>query len=387
MDVEIDPVTSEHVKTIFNLYANEHYGTRLVAKYLNDRDILTPTGTLWNSSLVCKVLRCKTYIGIYVLHKFTKNKPQIESPVMPHLVIIDLDIWQRVQELLDKTTSRERTRPPTRHGGLLLTGLMYCKQCGKKITSLYSYSSREIDKPKEERTRRYYYRCTTDQKPKEGIPKCKPFMWSAEIAEGTVISHAKEFILQIDKDRLIADHESAAEERMTEAVRRVEKAESDLAKNEREVKKLKEEIMRALLGESTFSQTVLSEMLKGKEAEGIDLMGKYEEAQNRVLEIDQELTAQKAVFEDYTDWSARFDASATADKKAMLLNIIDRIDAYDDKFDVTFKVKINISNITGQVTPLNPAPAVVGERGGDSMVDASICAVKGYHYPRTAESN
>jgi hypothetical protein len=264
---------------------------------------------------------------------------------------------------------------------------MHCRQCGKKITSFYSYSTRERDKPKDERSRRYYYRCTTDQKPKESIPKCKPSMWSAEIAEATVISHVKGFILGIDRDKLIADHENAAQVRMTEAARRAEKAEADLAKNEREVKKLKEEIMRALLGESTFSQATLGEMLKAKETEGLELMGKFEEAQNHVLELDQEMAAQKTLYEDYTDWGARFDASATADKKAMLLNIVDRIDAYGDNFDVTLKVKINISNLIGTATPITLIPAENGGYGGNGMADASICAVKGYHYPPIKRNN
>jgi DNA invertase Pin-like site-specific DNA recombinase len=120
LDVEIDPVTSEHVKTMFELYTKEHYGTRSIAKYLNDRDIPTPRGTMWNSSLVCKVLRCKTYIGIYELHKQTKNKPLIESPVMPHLVILDKPTWHRAQDLLQKNSTGPR-RPPIWRGSLLLT--------------------------------------------------------------------------------------------------------------------------------------------------------------------------------------------------------------------------------------------------------------------------
>ena len=38
------------------------------------------------------------------------------------------------------------------------------------------------------------------------------------------------------------------------------------------------------------------------------------------------------------------------------------------------------------VTPLNPAPADSDGCGGDSMVDASACAVKGYHYPQTMKN-
>ena len=338
LDVEIDPVTSEHVKTIFELYTKDHYGTRLVAKYLNDRDIKTPTGVLWNSSLISKLLRCKTYIGIYELHKLVK-KPIVESPVMPNLIIIDEGTFYKAQELLKQNSTGER-RPPTRHGERLLTGLLYCGQCGNKITSFYSYHTADSVKPKDERRKQFYYRCVTDQKPRSDILKCKPSMWSVKIMDETIIRYAKKFVLEIDKERLLADHENDIKSKMDEAVKRVEKAESELNKNEREIKKLKDEIMRAILGESAFPQNTLSDMLKAKEKESAEHAKMYEDAQNYIMELDQEYSLKKTVCGEFNSWGERFDAASTADKKSMLLNIIDKIDLYGDSISIQFKVEL-----------------------------------------------
>ncbi len=254
LDVEIDPVTSEHVKTIFELYTKEHYGARSIARYLNDRDIPTSSKkTLWNSSLVCSVLRSKMYLGIYVLHKQTPNKPIVESD-MPHLKIIDEATWLAAQEQLKKNSTGPR-RPPTRRGSLLLTGLLWCGSCGKKMTSFYAYSGKEQRKPIDERERRYYYRCVSEQKPKSNIPKCRPTMYSADILEERVLAYAKSFVLGADRDKLLAEYEDKTKSLREEAVMRLEKAEADTVKNERELKKLKDEIMRALLANRGGAKT------------------------------------------------------------------------------------------------------------------------------------
>jgi hypothetical protein len=371
---------------MFELYTKEHYGTRSIAKYLNDRDIPTPRSTMWNSSLVCKVLRCKTYLGIYELHKQTKDKPLIESPVMPHLVILDESTWHKAQDLLQKNSNGPR-RSPTRRGSLLLTGLAYCGHCGKKMTSFYAYTTAERKKPLDERIRRYYYRCVSESKPKSSIPKCRPSMYSADILEASVIRYAKKFVLEIDREKLIADHEDSIKTRMDEAVKRMDKAEADLAKNEREVKRLKDEIMRSLLGESTFPQATLSEMLKSKEAESLELAKRHDEAQNHIMDLDQELSFQKTVAEEFNDWSARFDTAATADKKAMLLNIIDRIDVHGDSVEVTFKVELNPLNRWNGVEQIKPIDTDDMNDNGASFAsptDAEVSlyprAVKRYEY-------
>lgn len=167
----------------------------------------------------------------------------------------------------------------------------------------------------------------------------------------------------------------------------MDKAEAELAKNEREVKKLKDEIMRALLGESTFSQTVLSDMLKAKEAEAAALAQRYEDAQNRIMELDQELSFKKTICEEFADWTARFDIAPTADKKAMLLNIIDRIDVHSDSIDINFKLELNpldrsfLNERIIAIDPNNP------DDGGNGTETAPVCAVKRYEYARTTRNS
>lgn len=135
-DVEIDPEKSEVVKTVFRLYGKEHYGSKGIAKYLNDKGIPTKGGFLWNGSLIIKMLKNKLYTGVYVLHAWTKNKPLIPSPVMPHLVIISQDDFDEVQDLLKKNNLNPNAQRPTQHGSLMLTGLLYCGECGNNLQAI-----------------------------------------------------------------------------------------------------------------------------------------------------------------------------------------------------------------------------------------------------------
>jgi DNA invertase Pin-like site-specific DNA recombinase len=139
-DVEIDPEQAEAVKMIFKLYTAENYGAKGIAKALNDKGIPTQTGILWSHTTVMQVLRNKMYLGIYELDKSKKDKESILSPVMPQYVIIDQAAFDKAQEVISKNTTRKTgytAQRVTVHGSQLLTGLLYCGECGRKFTGYH----------------------------------------------------------------------------------------------------------------------------------------------------------------------------------------------------------------------------------------------------------
>ncbi|MDR3216818.1 MAG: recombinase family protein [Clostridiaceae bacterium] len=342
LDVEIDTEASEAVKLMFSLYGKEHYGTRLIAKHLNDKGIETPQKTLWNASLVSKVLRCKTYIGIYQLHKQVKSKPLVESPRMEHLRIISDEEFYEVQRLLRVNNNNpDREYSPTRHGQLLLTGLLYCGQCGEKITSFYNIKATERNKPEGERQKTYLYRCRGYMKPLSSRPNCKPSMWTAEIVDQAVIADAKNFILTIDREKLLSGYETTAKERLKAASDKMKKAEAQAVQIEKEVKKLKDEIMKTILGESKFSQDLLNEMLANKTAEWSGATEARASAELELHAAEEEIARQKTVCAELDTWSEKFERQEQSGKKAMLLNIIDRVTIRADRIEISYKIKLD----------------------------------------------
>lgn len=164
IDKEREPV----IKLIFDLYGNKGYTSADVMDYLNVKGIPTTNryrlehpsffkgyketyvdkhhqirnrkDTLWTDGLVCAILRDEWYIGKRKYH-------QKEYPVD---AIIDKDLWDKVQEQLTqaKTITAIKNRP-----SYLLTGLLFCGKCGRKLyahgdgySNMYYCSSKENGK-------------------------------------------------------------------------------------------------------------------------------------------------------------------------------------------------------------------------------------------------
>jgi len=140
---------------------------------------------------------------------------------------------------------------------------------------------------------------------------------------------------------------------LTEATAFYQKAESDVAKKETEITRLKDEIMKALLGQSSVSLTVLNELLRTKEIERATASAALMEAQERVLDLDAELEMRLEVIENITSWTERFDTQNHATRKTMLMNIIERIVANDSLIEIHYKIPLTLKTVKMLEIPEN----------------------------------
>ena len=351
-DVEINPEEAEVVKTIFRLYTKEHYGTKLVAKYLNERDIKTTKGCMFGFGRIQSILTNKIYIGIYQHHKYDprcngkKNAPTsiIESPLMPDFVIVDNESYYEAQELLKKNSIMLSTKGQRRTvKGQMLNGLLHCGECGRKFTS-HRYTTKRT-KPNGE----LYiyegarYKCCSYYYPTQREKTCKQGTYTASLLEQLVIKDAKEFILTTDKDKLLSNYKTQVEEQLSLSTKNLKRVELDISKIDKELIKLKSEVVKTLTGESNFSQELLNTLLQEKEQEKIALIPKQENLQQQVLQLQQNISIQSQLKENIDNWSTRFDNQSKEGKKAMLLNIIDKITLNKSKVEVEYKVQFNTS--------------------------------------------
>ena len=353
-DVEIDPEAAAVVRDIFDLYTKEHYGTRKIAKRLNIDGRLTNHGKLWDSGLILKILKNRLYTGVYELHKYVPGKERLDSPIMESFIIIDPEQFAEAQGLMPK---REKghgaNRRPTNHGALLLTGMVFCGGCGHKFTSHCAKARKVRSNGKVWNYEKYKYRCGSFMKPVEGKP-CMSRLYDAKELEALVIADAKDLVRHIDRERILEKHQNDSETKVTEAVRRVERLEADIVKKTREIQKLKEEVMKVIMGESTFGRDMLTEMLAAKEVELNALTEALADANNAVLDLDTEIAAQKHIAKDILTWSDRFDAASHDEKKAMLINIIDRITVTGDIIEAKYKIKVNRGVKLSLLNPIAP---------------------------------
>lgn len=333
-DIEIDPAQAEIVRDIFRLY-REHYGVKGIAKYLNDNNVLTPLGKLWSWTKVQDILHNKLYIGIYELGK-KNNSIRATSPVMDHLVIIPEEEFNTVQALLKANTKRMGSLRATIRGTRLLTGLLYC-ECGKKYTSQTNRSSRFGLDGVERVYERTTYRCASFRTPKEG--QCSKLPIKAELLDELVVQDAKNFLLKADFNKLLQSNEDSIREQKTLLMIQLKEVLKNRTQIEKLLKRLSDEVCKVIMGESAWSQATLSDIMGKKEHELSDIKKKQEEIEAKLKGIEAYLSAQKAACSDLSNWAERFDIQGTAEKKSMLINLIDRITVYDEKVTVLYKFR------------------------------------------------
>ena len=154
----VDKVASLVVKDIFNLYL-KGYGYSAIAKYLNDKNIPSPSlhkyrqgiklNVVRNSNAIKTILKNEVYLGKLVQGKRTtvsyknhkiinKDKSLWISYPNTHEAIIDKDTFYKVQkEMKNRTKSRSSN---TVH---LFSGKAFCLDCGhylrKKNSSRHEY--------------------------------------------------------------------------------------------------------------------------------------------------------------------------------------------------------------------------------------------------------
>ncbi len=145
---EIDPGEADTVRRIFEDYASG-LAPREIAARLNREGVAGPRGGEWNASTINGsvkrangILHNELYIGrlVWNRQRFIKDpdtgkrvsRPNASAARqvtdVPHLRIIDEDLWSRVQAEVSRRTSGSKTmlRKP-RH---LLSGLCRCGTCG-----------------------------------------------------------------------------------------------------------------------------------------------------------------------------------------------------------------------------------------------------------------
>lgn len=163
----IDPIASETVKEIYNLYL-KGLGYNTIAKYLNDKNIPSPSlykykkgiklnvisnkpreEIKWNTNTIKRILTNELYIGHLIQGKRTTvsyknhkiiNKPKSEwiKKENMHEPIIENETFIKVQKAI-----KERTKPTKKGTIHNLSGKVYCTECNhymrKKNSSTHTY--------------------------------------------------------------------------------------------------------------------------------------------------------------------------------------------------------------------------------------------------------
>ena len=145
----VAPREAEVVRTIFRLYLEPGGSVRTVAAALNARNVRTRNGRRWSLVTVRDVLRNAAYIGTY--HRFGIRIPGSYEP------LVSASDFRRAQDRLQERSPSQRLPRPA--PVFLLTGVLYCRHCGKRMVGVVRRQTWRRRDGERARAQYRYYQC------------------------------------------------------------------------------------------------------------------------------------------------------------------------------------------------------------------------------------
>lgn len=140
-NLEINEFEANIVREIFDLYVNQGCGAHKIAKALNNRGLKSMRGVNWSVVSVGRILKNKIYAGYVVNGKsevkdfITKERVQRDESEWyevenPSLRIIDLELWERAQNINEQNNNKTEKLHRKRSNKHLFSTLITCPVCG-----------------------------------------------------------------------------------------------------------------------------------------------------------------------------------------------------------------------------------------------------------------
>lgn len=363
------------VRLIYFLARERNMGCWAIAKHLNDNGYKTRHGGLWTNTQVRQILTNPIYKGYYELRqkKNERGNPKVVSPFMPELVIIPEEEWNATQEVMDKRATRKKGIKNTNYGSMLLAGLMFCGYCGEKMTSFQGKSKTVLVDGKEERRFIPKYRCRSVRYPTEN-PCQGQSTYSAKKVERVVIDALKKYISTLNTQELSVSYLERVEEQIKIAKNELSRLLAAQTRTVKELSALKDEVVKSLIGESRFDSTMLQELLAKKE---LEVKSSTEQIENKERELEGLTSSRNSVFElnsKMQSWDTDFEDQGVDGQKAMLYQVVDRIDIYRDRVEIHVNIKMDMyenglsDRLQAPTTELITVPAIIEDNDNLPMV-------------------
>lgn len=355
----IEENEAQTVRMIFNLTITHGYGCHRIAKHLNEQGITTRGGKQWNNSAISNILHNPIYKGTKAYNRTTakglkkgqqKRQPKenwIVAAFNPEWVIIPEKDWDEIQKKILSTEDRTKEQYESNQAiddvqigrtNLLFQGYAYCGCCGAKMQTGYSpYRWKTADGVSHRRSFALY-KCGAKSSGKLGCNAKSSYR--PDPIEGVVIEEVKHYLemlksIELTDEIMKVQKNSLALEETT--IKNLKREQETLLK---EKKSLESEVVKVIMGESSFNADMLNSLIETKTSALNDVNGKLEAAlsmlERKKLEQSDLVQLKKMI----PVWQDEFDKAPIEVKKVLLSKIIERVDIYKDKVEVTLRMHI-----------------------------------------------
>lgn len=340
----------EVVKLIFNLVFEKGYGAGRISQYLNDKGY-TNRGKIFRHNTVSRILRNPVYIGYKRFNMFqsiarSKKKKALDrdewklQPYNEELVIIPEHVFQRVQEIIDSRRSTQKNCTVVKHSAVLLSGLLVCGKCGKRLHTDFCVKSytRKSDGVV---TNRKVYRYTCDHA--RSVPEHGKKQWGSKTLDKIVEDQVLSFISGLNFDDFDSEIKSFKDSHIKIIEKELKQVSTMKLKAQKGLDNAKQELKNIMMGDSAFTKEDISEMIQTFTQDLEQYSQKEQVLMNQLQDNQLSLNDIESLKERFSNFGDVYKEADHEQKKMLIGSVVKEITVVADKITIHFKI-----GITGQ---------------------------------------
>jgi len=274
-----DPSTSPLIRRIFKLYTKEGLGAKAIAKKLNEERLRTSRGSRWSTKAILYILGNPVYAGTLTVKYKTQNaeylaeKDRLLILENAHEPLVDRDTFDRAQAI---RAERQQATPNALASQYLLSGLLRCKRCGRK---LYGASAKSGE--------HHYYACRGYLD--SGKATCDLGLVPREKLDAIVVEKIRDVLLEPEHlEQLAGEVNEELGDRRTVLDQRLELLTTQIKKTEHKIGKLLDALENEELSPAAIRPRLQERQEELEQLRAQKLMLKAEDPASHVLTIEMD---------------------------------------------------------------------------------------------------
>lgn len=338
-DLEIDEKTGPIIQEIFNLAGKHDCGAWQICNHLNKK--YPDDKKVWTRPTVMTILKNIVYTGRMHMNDV------VSEPIEDLRLISDAEFefvqhalknrilhrYDSRRELENGIIEEGRTKTSV-YGATLLSGILYCGHCHKKLVGSYCVRNR-----KNHTYFRPIYRCyngAIDARECDGQT-----VYSARIIEDEIDRVVHQYFESVKSTVDSIWKEQARRQKESSTLSMIKRCEGELKQLQAKREAIEKEIINCLMGESKLTADVLNPMLNDirdrittMEKVIADLQKQKDNEENHIKFLSSQ-------YQSIMEWADTYDLMQRDEKKMVLAHLIERIEVRRDYYiSVTFYVAL-----------------------------------------------